>query len=106
MKIDIEFFDASEFLARSGGRGRKYYEYYLALFICHGVLFENYPLSGEYAEYTRDVFLPSYKKVSKFFGLKPVIVRMVPTEAEDDIHWRHYPKIVYDKIDYMIQNKN
>jgi hypothetical protein len=107
MKVDIQFFDASEFLEKSGGKGREYYEHYLALFICYGVLFENYPLSGAYAEYTRDVFLPSYKKISKFFGLKPLIVQMVPAEVEDDTYWRHYPKIVYDKIDYMmIQNKN
>ena len=101
----LEFFDASKFLKKNGGQGSLYYQYYLALFICHGVLFENYLLGGEYAVYSDQVFSPSYQKVVDMFGVRPLIVRVAPVENEEDVRWRHYPGALYGKIKEM-SNKN
>lgn len=83
--------DMSPYYARNGGQASRYYRYILTLFICHGVLFENFLLSEFYGELTRDIFLPTYRQVVKEFGMRPLIVRLVPGESEEDLHWRQYP---------------
>ncbi len=103
---DIDFFDASHFLKNKGSLSKNYYRYFLSLFICHGVLFENYLLNGEYGDLTRDVFLPNYRKVSEIFGVKPLIVRAVSLEEEENLRWRHYPQSVYGTIEKIIQSNN
>jgi hypothetical protein len=83
--------DMSEYYARNGGHASRYYRYILSLFICHGVLFENFLLSGFYSELTTDIFLPTYKEVVAEFGVRPLVVRLVPGESEEDLYWRQYP---------------
>lgn len=90
-KIGVDFFDGSNFLQKHGSLSRNYYRYLLALFVCHGVLFENYLMNGEYGILTKEVFWPNYKAVKDYFGVKPLIVRLTEPEREDDLHWRYYP---------------
>lgn len=90
----IEVFDLSDWYSRKGGRAREYMKYYLALFICHGVLFENYLTDegqGE-AEFTKNIVYPSLKKVEEIFGVKPLIVPLVPIKEETDLFWWCYHK--------------
>lgn len=56
-------FDMSCNYKRNGGRASEYYNYILSLFICHGVLFENFLLSDIYDDLTKNILLPSFKKV-------------------------------------------
>lgn len=71
-----------------------YYLYYLALFICHGVLFENFLTNKEELEFTKYKVLPSFNKLSEMFGVKPLIVPVVPVEEETDQYWWCFPKEV------------
>jgi len=61
------------------GRAKDYYTAYLAMFVAHGVLFEDYH-GGESGavldRFTAEVFEPSFKEVEALFGLTPLIVPM------------------------------
>ena len=102
--LDVDFFDGSEFLHKHGAISERYYKYFLSLFVCHGVLFENYLLEDEYGKLTVDIFSPNYSAVNEIFGVKPIIVRLVDAELENDLHWRRYPISVSIEVDKIIQN--
>lgn len=90
--------DISDYLKRNGNVASKYYTYYFSLFICHGVLFENFLLEDSQTDFTKNVVLPSFEKVQAKFGLKPLIVPLVPFEDEEDLYWRYYPKFLKSKL--------
>jgi hypothetical protein len=96
----VAFQDFSHWIKRNGGNAEKYYEKYLALFVCHGVLFENYFLFGEEAELTNNLVLKNIEKIKDNFGFAPIIVKVVETEG--DLYWYSYQDylktIVSDKI--------
>lgn len=104
--VGVNFFDGSRFLRGHGMVSEKYYKYFLSLFICHGVLFENYLMEGEYGKLTQDVFFPNYSEVKRIFGVRPLIVRLVDPGVEDDLHWRYYPRVVSDIAAKIIQSRN
>jgi len=97
--FNIDSFDISEYYARNGFVASGYYSYFFALFICYGVLFENYLLDQVQIKITRDVVLPNFKRISDIFGVKPLIVRLGPDRMEEDLYWRHYSKLVKDEVD-------
>lgn len=97
----LEIFDITPFYKRSGGVSGKYYMRYLSFFVCFGILFENYPLSGSYFDFTKKVFLPNFLEASKIFGSKPLIVRLVPKERECDMYWRYCPSEIMRE--FMLQ---
>lgn len=90
--------DMSEYYRRNGVTATQYYTYILSLFICHGVLCESFLLSAEYENLTRDILLPRFRDIEKFFGLKPLIVRLSPLEKEEDTYWRYYPQNIREMI--------
>ena len=68
------------------------YLHYLALFICDGILFENFIAADpEEWRFARERMLPSFAKVIETFGVKPLIVPLLPRETEHDEHWRSHP---------------
>lgn len=97
-----EIYDISDNYMRNGEVAEKYYFYYLSLFLYHAVLAENYLLNDTYNELTGAVFYPNFKKVHDMFGIKPLIVRMVTSEEENDIHWRYYPREIRDTMEKIL----
>ena len=97
----VEIQDFSEWFKRNGGSANKYYEKYLSLFVCYGILFENFLLSGEEAELTKNLVINNIEKIKEKFGYTPIIVKVDDT-SEGDQYWYSYQdflkKIVYDKI--------
>ncbi len=77
---------------------KKYYDYYLALFLAHGILFENFLRDGGEIEFTSEMVMPSFKKLEKMFGVRPLIVPIVPLEDENCLYWWCYPKKVGEII--------
>lgn len=71
-----------------------YYLYYLSLFVCHGILFENILMSEEEREFTEKKIIPSLKKIEEIFGLKPLICPITPIDEEDNFRWWLYPEKV------------
>ncbi|MBP6060564.1 MAG: hypothetical protein KA515_00990 [Candidatus Pacebacteria bacterium] len=94
---------------KSYGKPKDYYPYYLANFICHGVLFENFetdPSTHEY-KFTNDVALSVIDLLEKQFGVKPIIVKLYPdnqTEEEDFFWWCYNSSINNFLINYVKKN--
>ena len=95
---DVEFIDHAQWVAKIGRDPMKYYDRFLALFICHGILFENFLLEGSEGQFTRDIAWPAIRKVTDHFGLKPLIVRLLPEESEADPYWCWYPGHLEEEV--------
>lgn len=95
-KDDLCFHEASEWFKENGPKAIDYYTNFILLFICHGMLFENFLFGGSEGGFTEDILLPAFKKASDLAGVKPLIVPIPPMDPdiEEDIHWHSYsPKI-------------
>lgn len=76
-----------------------YYYKYLLLFICNGILFDNFLFGhGEENPFIESKFLPSFKKVLSDTGLKPLIVPLLPLSNERLGHWLYYPENLKDFV--------
>jgi hypothetical protein len=73
-----------------GTSPRAYYPANFARFICHGILFENFLVTNGELAFTRDVVIPAFETVTTSFGMKPLIVRLLPQESENDPSWTWY----------------
>lgn len=63
-----------------------------APFICHGILFETFVAENpSELRFTREKILPSFLQAIELFGVRPLIVRLLPQESENDDHWRSHP---------------
>ncbi|MDD4286876.1 MAG: SET domain-containing protein-lysine N-methyltransferase [Candidatus Peribacteraceae bacterium] len=72
---------------------RYYYLYFLSLFICHGVLFENYLIGDkEESSFFKEKFLPSFEEAERIFGVKPIIYSLLPFRYATRIRWYSYPE--------------
>jgi hypothetical protein len=89
-KDDFCFYDASEWFEQNGAKAISYYTNMMLLFIYHGILFENYLLTGSEGDFTKEIFLPAFEKAKKLSGLKPLIVPIPPMDNEEDSHWVSY----------------
>lgn len=84
-------FDASLILGDFGHEARLYYKKYLALFICFGCLFETVlPNDSEEAPFINNIFMPAFEEVAALFGVKPIIVNILPNESADQEYWDFY----------------
>jgi hypothetical protein len=92
-------YDGSDWLHRHGGSAKKYYENFLALFLYHGILFENFSFDQVELDFTTNTFLEAFHKIQKKFGLTPLIVALYPTETEDEEFWNSYPHHVEGMIE-------
>lgn len=77
-----------------------YYLYFLTLFVCHGVLFENF-ISGDKEElaFLHEKVLPSFDRVYQKFGVKPLIYPLIPFKQEKDLYWHSYPESIKKMLD-------
>lgn len=90
----LERYDMSDWVDNNGHSAKEYYKKFLAFFICHGVLFENFILDGEEKEFTLSTFIPAFQLVESIFGCKPLIISAMPKESFGDIYWWCYPENV------------
>lgn len=96
---NISIFDASSWLARHGGDAQRYYEHYLALFLCHGVLAEMFLLyTEEDKAFFENIVMPAIQALEKRFGVLPLIVQIAPPETSADLSWKYYPEFMKTMI--------
>lgn len=83
--IFSEWFNKTRFLTEY------YYFYFFSLFISHGVLFENFLMNDkEESKFIKDNVFLSFKRVEEYFGVKPIIVPLLPFESEKYRTWVSY----------------
>jgi hypothetical protein len=103
----IGTFDVSEFKT-NGESAEKVYEKVLACFICHGVLFENYIAKDNHYEknFTKNVVLTAIGKLESMFGVKPLIIPLLPINEEESGEWMCYPgQLEKNVVNVSIANK-
>lgn len=92
------FYDASSWLARKGGNANSYYLKDMLVYCCHGILFENFLLTGDDKSFVKKVLLPSIEECFRLTGLKPLIVPIPPMDIEEDARWLIYDKNIINNI--------
>jgi len=105
---DCEMVDMSDYF-QSYGKPKDFYPYYLANFICHGVLFEKFDANPKSRElkFTNNVALPAINFLKEKFGVGPVIVNLYSNDSTgaENIFWGCYNKSINDfLIDYTKKN--
>lgn len=96
--------DFSKWFDKHKKKTRHWYLHYLALFICHGILFENFIMDNGEKEFTEKKILPSFHALVKKFGVRPIVVPISPIESENDLYWWLYPGHI--KKHLKIENKD
>lgn len=101
-EIGNNIFDISAWFKRKGPKSKDFYLSYLALFVCYGVLFENFSTKEgiDEKDFSYEIVLPTINKLIEIFGVKPLIVPAIPTESESSPHWWHYPPEIKQIINY------
>lgn len=100
--LQLEIEDFSDWFNCTRLATEYYYLYYLSLFICHGVLYENLLMSDDEREFTEAKILPSIHRIEELFGVRPLIRPITPVESEDDFTWWTYPEDVKLIVDNRI----
>lgn len=100
MSKKIELYDDFQWFTDSGMKTSigQYYKNFLALFVVHGVLFENFTDVGNEAQFTQDIFLPAFHEVTEKIGVSPLIIPAQPEDEVMDMYWWCYPSIVLEDI--------
>lgn len=81
-----------------------HYKKFLALFITHGILFEDYALEDkEEARFIERVLRPAFRDVERRFGCRPLIAQLTPTSIESAEFWISYPQQVLDIVKQKLE---
>ena len=83
--------DISEWIIKNGTQAKEYYKFFFLIFIKHGILLENFLLTGKELEFTKEVILPALFEIERDLGLRPLIVALEPTDIEDSKFWLAHP---------------
>ena len=88
----IQTIDISEwFILHKGARDENYYYNFLLNFVRDGIWLENFDFSSKHEhDFFHRRIMPSFKAIEQTFGMKPLIVRILPAHAEDNPQWNHY----------------
>lgn len=97
----LETTDNSTWLKEMGGVPELFWPRLMALFVCYGILFENFHATGYEAEFTREIIRPAIQETEDRFGLKPLIVPLVPIAKEKEAYWSWYPDYFEEEVNYL-----
>ncbi len=76
------------------------YKKFLALFLVHGIMFEDYPIedSSTEAAFVTDILRPAFTHIEEVFGIRPLIAPLVPAGVESTELWEGYPPLVLEIV--------
>lgn len=86
---DLKCYDLSTWIAQHGAKSKAYYPFFLAFFLCHGVLLESFVTSDDEAVFEQEVVFPAFQAIEARFGFKPLIVQLLPSTSDN--YWWCYP---------------
>lgn len=72
----VEIANAPDWPAFSNKKPTEIYDKFLALFVCNGVLFENFVISDSSRDFFDAIVSKAYKNVSRVIGCEPIIVKL------------------------------
>lgn len=100
---DVNICDVSSWLYFKERGAADYYRQFLAFFVCHGVLFENF-LTNEKSEavFSHSVVFPAIEEVRERLGVKPLIVLAISEENLGDEYWWCYPDSIKQEIERYV----
>lgn len=76
-----------------------HYKRFLALFVAHGVLFEDYWFEDKHESlFMEAILLPAAEFIAREFGVCPLITHLTPTSGESRDFWLSYPREVMDVV--------
>ena len=98
---------ADDFIYFACGRKPKlYYLNFLTRFICHGILFENFVTNKDEYEFFSNVVFPIFIEITEQFGVKPLIVSLLPDDTASDVFWRCYPYYLKENALRITKDQN
>lgn len=103
----IETPDDAEWLDRHNrGDLLEHYKKLLALFVVHGIFFENYNAEDEHElRFVEEVLRPACRFIEQRFGHKPIITQIFPTAFESYRFWISYPNKVLDIVQKSMRSR-
>ncbi len=95
---EAKVFDGSKWYKNKGTKAKEYYIFVFALSICHGVLFETFFDNGYEEGFTKEVAAPAFQFVTEYFGVKPLVVPIIPLKSIPgsiaEKYWWCYPEYI------------
>lgn len=90
--IELEAFDDFKWFKHVSGKGEilEYYKKFFVLFVCYGILFDNFIVKRNEKQFTDEIVTKSFKEIEDIFGVKPLIVPLLPQEDDDHWYFRSY----------------
>ncbi len=103
----MDIFDVSIF-KKNGESIRDVYEKILSLSVFGGILFENLIVKDKEHEkvFIENVLLPAFDSVHKRFGIKPLIVPLLPLKNEEQEAWIWYSGTLEKEVESFLFNNN
>lgn len=97
---NIETFNAYCLRANNKDAGA-FYEKMFTIFLCFGVLFENFITKDYNSEkkFTKEVVLPAYRKIVEEFKLRPLVSPIASIENEENKEWNWYSGKMKKEVD-------
>jgi hypothetical protein len=96
--IGVEHFNASDWFKFQGKSAKEYYPFLLSLFVCHGVLLEDFITNPDEEVFAQEVVLPSFQEVERRFGLRPLIARIYSDDELEETHSWCYPESMKEEV--------
>lgn len=99
-KHSIQIVDDAPWIDRhSRGNLLEHYKAFLALFLAHGILFEDYVIEDKHEGiFVETILRPAFEFIETEFGVRPLITQLTPTSVESQDFWLSYPKKVLDIV--------
>ncbi len=100
IKEDIERPDDAAWIDRHHRKNLlEHYKHLLALFLVHGIFFENYEMSDAHERYfVNNILRPACSFLEGRFGYRPLIVELPTPTPESNRFWISYPSKVLDIV--------
>lgn len=100
-KIEGKNPDISFWFAERRRNPNDFYKYFLSLFLCHAVLSESFIVKEEKSLIENSV-LPRFNWLHEKFNIKPLIIRLLPQQKENDRIWCCHPEFVKKLLQVMV----
>ncbi len=94
----ISIYDDSAWINRNSRENiLEHYKKFLALFLVHGILAEDFLRTGSEKDFTENVFIPAFRFIKEKFGFEPLITDLLPHDPDSE-YWSGYPYAIGEVI--------